>query len=84
MYPHNGQWNTAYNNHVTGQKKTVPLHVNSKNLLKTRSVIVFLKLLKCLHIECATMIYLPIVHVHKFICTGVLRGLASYHHHHYM
>ena len=62
MYPRNGQQNTAYNHPVTGQKKTVPLHINSKNLHKTWSVkidavfIVFLKLLKCLHIVCTMIV----------------------------
>ena len=62
-----------------------PGGLRGKNLHKTWSVkidavlIVFFKLLKCLHIVCATIIYLPIVHVHKFICAGVLRGFASYY-----
>ena len=51
MHPRNGQQNTAYNHPVTGQKKTMPLQINSKNLHKTWSVkidavfIVFLQLL---------------------------------------
>ena len=80
MYPRNGQQNTAYNHPVTGQKKTVPLHINSKNLHKTWSVkidavfIVSLKLLKCLHIVCSIIVYLPTVHVHKIImCWGFKR-----------
>ena len=47
-------------------------------------LIVFLKSLKCLHIVCAMIKHLPIVHVHKFICAGLLRRFASYHHHHNM
>ena len=40
-------------------------------------IVIFIILLKRLHIVCAMMIYLPIADVHKFICVGVLRGFAS-------
>ena len=63
------------------------LHINSTNSYTTWSVkidavlIIFLKLLKCLHIVDAMIIYLAFVHVHKFICAGIFRGFVSYHHH---